>query len=158
MFRPIIKTSIKAIRLLSAALLTILYSSCDQQSKPIEYGVDKCEFCRMSIVDQRFGCEIVTQKGKIYMFDAVECMVNYLDENVEDESKLKLMLTNTYDAPGKLTDVKMCTYLQSEQMPSPMGMYLNPFRDSGLASKSQEENTGKLMDWTELRAHFMAYR
>ena len=146
------------MRLLSAALLTILYTSCDQQSKPIEYGVDKCEFCRMSIVDQRFGCEIVTQKGKIYMFDAVECLVNYLDENVEDESKLKMVLTNTYDVPGKLTDVKMCTYLQSKQMPSPMGMYLNPFSDADLAQKSQEENPGELMNWTELRAHFMAYR
>ena len=158
MFKPSTSSRLKAVSLLSTALLAVLLSGCDHQSKPIEYGIDKCEFCRMSIVDQRFGCEIVTQKGKVYMFDAVECLVNYLDERVEDDSKLKLILTNTYDAPGKLIDVKSCTYLQSEHMPSPMGMYLNPFSNSGMAKKVQEENPGKLMDWSELREHFLAYR
>jgi copper chaperone NosL len=70
-------------------LLVLLLLACNPESQPINYGADMCEFCRMSIVDQRFGSEIVTQKGKVYKFDAVECMINYLDDRVEDESKLK---------------------------------------------------------------------
>jgi copper chaperone NosL len=57
--------------------IMIMLIACNPERKPIQYGEDKCAFCRMSIVDQRFGGEIVTQKGKVYMFDAVECMVNY---------------------------------------------------------------------------------
>jgi copper chaperone NosL len=135
-------------------LLVLLLLACNPESQPINYGADMCEFCRMSIVDQRFGSEIVTQKGKVYKFDAVECMINYLDDRVEDESKLKYILTNTLDAPGELVDVQKCTFLKSKNMPSPMGMFINPFRDSTLAIRNQEENSGTILDWANLRGEF----
>ena len=140
------------------ALIVILFSSCNPESKPIVYGEDKCEFCRMSIVDQRFGGEIVTMKGKAYKYDAVECIVNYLDKRVEDESKLKMILTNTYDSPGKLIDATSCYYLISKNMPSPMGMYLNPFKSNTEALRNQKENEGTIFTWEELRADFLAKR
>jgi len=128
--------------------------ACNPESQPINYGSDMCEFCRMSIVDQRFGSEIVTQKGKVYKFDAVECMVNYMDNRVEDETTLKYILTNTLDAPGELIDVHECRFLKSKNMPSPMGMFINPFKDSALAIRNQEENSGAIHDWTSLRSEF----
>jgi len=134
--------------------LVSLMLACNPESQPISYGSDMCEFCRMSIVDQRFGSEIVTQKGKVYKFDAVECMVNYLDDRIEDESKLKYILTNTLDAPGELIDVQECRFLRSDNMPSPMGMFINPFKDSTLAIKNQEENSGTILDWINLRGEF----
>ena len=139
-------------------LFVLALQACNPESKPIVYGQDKCEFCRMSIVDQRFGGEIVTQKGKVYKYDAVECMVNYIDERVEDEKSLKMVLTNTYDAPGKLVDAKACYYLISKNMPSPMGMFLNPFESLDAASKNMEEHSGAIFGWEELRADFMAKR
>lgn len=143
--------------LFTLMLVTSIWS-CNPESRPIQYGEDKCEFCRMSVVDQRFGGEIVTSKGKTYMFDAVECLVNYLDENVEDESKLKFILTNTLDEPGKLLEAKSCVYLKSENMPSPMGMYLNPFKDEAMATTNQSQNSGIIMTWKELRAEFATYQ
>jgi copper chaperone NosL len=139
---------------ISAILLVLFIMACNPESQPINYGSDMCEFCRMSIVDQRFGAEIVTQKGKVYKFDAAECMVNYLDKRVDDESHLTYILTNTLDEPGKLVDVRDCRFLISKNMPSPMGMYINPFRDSNLASTSQAENSGLIYDWTGLREEF----
>jgi copper chaperone NosL len=131
--------------------LVLFVLACKPESQPISYGSDMCEFCRMSIVDQRFGSEIVTRKGKIYKFDAVECMVNYLDKRVEDESQLKYILTNTLDKPGDLVDVQDCKFLISENMPSPMGAFINPFRDIKIATSNQEENSGTIHDWTGLR-------
>lgn len=128
-----------------------LLSACNPESQPINYGSDLCESCRMSIVDQRFGSEIVTKKGKVFKFDAVECMVNYLDNRIEDESILKYILTNTLDAPGDLTDVQECKFLRSKNMPSPMGMFINPFKDGALAIRNQLENSGAIYDWNSLR-------
>lgn len=136
------------------AVLFLMIAACNPESKPIVYGEDKCEFCRMSIVDQRFGGEIVTQKGKAFKFDAVECLVNYIDERVEDESKLEFVLTNTYDKPGVLVNASSCTFLISKNMPSPMGMFLNPFIDPAEADKLQKLNTGLLLNWKELREDF----
>lgn len=135
-------------------VLMFMIAACNPESKPIIYGEDNCEFCRMSIVDKRFGGEVVTQKGKVYKFDAVECLVNYIDERVEDESKLKFVLTNTYDHPGELVNASECTYLKSTQMPSPMGMFLNPFKEFDKASSFQKENTGSIFTWEELRKDF----
>ena len=125
--------------------------ACNPESQPINYGSDMCEFCRMSIVDQRFGSEIVTQKGKVYKFDAVECMINYLDKKVEDETRLKFILTNTLDRPGDLVDVQDCKFLISENMPSPMGAFINPFVDNKIATGNQAENSGTIHDWIGLR-------
>ena len=145
---------IQIIKLTFIVAFIFILGACKPESKPILYGEDKCEFCRMSIVDKRFGAEIVTQKGKVYKFDAVECLVNYIDEHVEDESKLDLVLTNTIDHPGELFDVSKCTYLISENMPSPMGMFLNPFKKRSEALRLQEQNTGLILNWDELRADF----
>jgi copper chaperone NosL len=133
-------------------LVILIFTACQPESNPISYGVDKCDFCRMTIVDQRFGGEIVSQKGKVYKFDAVECMVHYIDEHVDDESKLNLILTNTYDQPGTLTDAKDCYYLKSKNMPSPMGMFLNPFRNHEKARQLQLKNSGEILNWMKLRA------
>lgn len=141
-------------RIASVAAFIIMLNACTPESKPIHYGEDKCDFCRMSIVDKRFGGEIVTQKGKIFKFDAVECMVNYIDQRVEDESKLKFILTNTYDNPGELCNVSECTYLISKNMPSPMGMFLNPLKKRSEAINLQKENSGSILNWEELRADF----
>jgi len=132
----------------------IFFFCCTPEHKPIAYGQDKCDFCRMSIVDQRFGGEIVTQKGKVFKFDAVECMVNYLDEQVEDDSKIKMILTNTYDRPGELLEARECLFLKSENMPSPMGMFLNPFGDISEALKYQKEQSGTIYKWEELKTEF----
>lgn len=136
------------------ASFIFILNACNPESAPIIYGEDKCDFCRMSIVDKRFGGELVTKKGKVYKFDAVECLVNYIDDRVEDESKLQMILTNTYDHPGELVNALECTYLTSELMPSPMGMFLNPFLDHAEAAKLQKQNTGTLLNWKELRADF----
>ena len=47
-------------------------------------------------------------------------------------------------------------YLKSKNMPSPMGMYINPFKEASEALKNQEENTGTIFTWEELRAEFKA--
>jgi hypothetical protein len=35
----------------------------------------------MTIVDARFACQIVSTKGKAYLFDDVKCMKSYLANN-----------------------------------------------------------------------------
>lgn len=145
---------IQIVKISCLAAIVFMIAACKPESKPILYGEDKCEFCRMTIVDQRFGGEVVTKKGKAYKFDAVECLVNYIDEQVEDESKLEFVLSNTYDQPGDLIHASSCTYLISENMPSPMGKFINPFALSSEAIKLQNQNTGRILNWEELRSEF----
>jgi copper chaperone NosL len=141
----------KAVFIIFVLITSFIFTACTPESKPIVYGEDKCDFCRMSIVDQRFGGEIVTQKGKVYKFDAVECVINYLDERVDDETKLAFVLTNAFDKPGELFNTSECVYLVSQNMPSPMGEFINPFTDHSLAKQFKDKNEGIIYEWESLR-------
>ena len=129
----------------------LLVSQCTPKKSPIEYGLDKCEYCRMAIVDQRFGAELVTTKGKVYKFDATECMVNFIHSKEMNADNISMLLTNTFDKPGELVEVEKCYFLRSKEMPSPMGMYINPFARKTLAQQYQSEQNGKIYHWSELK-------
>lgn len=135
---------------LIATLLLILFS-CNVTPKPIDYGNDGCHFCKMTIVDKLHATEIVTKKGKVYKFDATECMINFLDEF--DTSTIKLYLSNNYTEPEILIDATQATFLISANIPSPMGAFLSAFKNSEDAINTQTEKGGKLYSWEELLVH-----
>jgi copper chaperone NosL len=62
----------------------------------------------------------------------------------------RLILTNTYDKPGELLEARKCVYLQSGSLPSPMGMYLNPFSDSLSAIAMKEKHPGTVYTYDQL--------
>jgi copper chaperone NosL len=129
-----------------------LTMGCSIRPEPIAYGSDGCHFCSMTIVDRQHAAEIVTKKGKVFKFDAVECMVNHLKDINSDE--VQLFLANDYQAPGKLIDAKKATFLISKDIPSPMGEYLSAFKTRAYAENVVAENKGKLYTWDELLTRF----
>ena len=135
----------------SIIALLLLFISCNVSQKPIDYGNDGCHFCSMTIVDKVHAAEIVTKKGKIYKFDATECMVNFIKEF--DTSKIKLYLSNNYTQPEKLIDATKATFLISDNIPSPMGAFLSAFKTEESAKKTQLKKGGELYSWTQLLTH-----
>ena len=133
------------------ALLLVL-SGCNVSPQAIDYGNDGCHFCKMTIVDKVHGAEIVTNKGKVYKFDASECMINFLDE-FEDSSEIKHFLTNHFTEPEVLIDATKATFLISENVPSPMGAFLTAFKDKNEAEKIQSEKGGTMYSWEKLLEH-----
>ncbi|WOD42030.1 nitrous oxide reductase accessory protein NosL [Hwangdonia lutea] len=136
----------------SILALILICFSCDVKPKKINYGSDGCHFCKMTIVDKVHAAEIVTKKGKVYMFDATECMINFMDEF--DTSEIKLYLSNNYTEPEALIDATKATFLISENIPSPMGAFLSAFKNKADAEKTQAEKGGDLYTWAELLAKF----
>ncbi len=133
-------------------LLLLFIAGCAVEPNPIAYGSDACHFCRMSIVDKQHASEIVTSKGKVYKFDAVECMLNHI-RGVEDQS-IALFLVNGYTNPGVLIDATEATYLVSEGIPSPMGAYLTAFETENKAIKAQQKHGGELYSWQQIKNRF----
>lgn len=132
---------------LSPALL-LLFFSCNVSPKAIDYGHDACHFCQMTIVDKVHAAEIVTKKGKIYKFDATECMVNFMNEF--EVSEIKLYFTNHYLDPEVLIDATKATFLISKNIPSPMGAFITAFKTKADAENTMAEKDGTLYTWDEL--------
>jgi len=125
---------------------------CDISPQPINYGEDACHYCTMTIVDHQHAAQIVTDKGKAYKFDAIECMLNYLRENKDINPELYLV--NDFMNPGQLIDATKATYLISKNIPSPMGEYLSAFQTKEAADKTKMRYEGKLYTWKEILDHF----
>lgn len=131
----------------------VLVVSCSVKAKKINYGFDACHYCSMTIVDKVHGAQIVTKKGKAYSFDAIECMVNYIQDK-KTEEEIALYLTNVLSEPTVLVDATKATYLKSEAIPSPMGAYLSAFRSIDSAQDKLDEVGGKLYSWIEINEYF----
>lgn len=129
-----------------------LFVGCSVEESPIVYGKDACNFCKMNIVDKQHAAEIVTNKGKPFKYDAIECMVEEMKSR--DEKEISLILITDYSNPGQLVDATTATYLISEKLPSPMGANLTGFKLKLDAEKIASEKTGNLYSWSELKGMF----
>ena len=138
--------------ILSLTLISLLLASCTVEESPIVFGKDACHYCMMNIVDKQHAAEIVTQKGKPFKYDAIECMMRDILER--DESSIALFLMTDYFAPGKLVDATEATYLISENLPSPMGANLTGFQSKSKAEEVHKAKGGILYSWNELKLVF----
>ncbi len=139
------------MKYLSAFLLAIIFisTSCSVESEKINYGKESCHFCKMTIVDTQHASEAVTSKGKVFKYDAIECMINDLKK--KESIDFALLFINDYSNPATLIDAKSATYLISETIKSPMGAYLSGFNSKDKALNTQKESGGKIYSWSEIQ-------
>lgn len=126
----------------------ISLGACNTGPQPIEYGKDGCHYCTMTIVDQQHASQVVTSKGKVYKFDAIECMINFLNEN--EKGPYAHTLVSDFTNPGQLIDAQDASFLISKDIPSPMGAFLSAFNSKEAALKTKNDSQGTVYDWGEL--------
>ncbi|HRW76828.1 MAG: nitrous oxide reductase accessory protein NosL [Lewinellaceae bacterium] len=130
-------------------LFTLSILACSPGPQSIRYGEDACYFCKMTIVDQQHSAEAVTAKGKVYKFDAIECLVQYIIPL--DEATFTHLLVADFDQPGSLIDARTASYLVSPNLPSPMGAFLNAFDNPNRSASVLHEQSGTLYSWDSLK-------
>lgn len=128
-------------------VLTFSLLSCSPEPEDIKFGHDECVLCKMSITDHKYGAEIVNKKGKVFKFDALECMAKYLNDKQIEYSNVHSIWTVDYSNPGQLIDAKNAFYLRSKSLPSPMAMFLTSFADKNQLITIKEEHPGEMLNW-----------
>lgn len=132
-------------------ITSIFLASCSHEPEPIAYGQDSCDHCKMTIMDQKYGAEIITTKGKVWKFDAAECMVDFIksaDSKVSADADR--FLTVDFAHPGTLIDAKTSTFLKDKAYQSPMGGNLASFTTEQLAENNLQSADGKILTWGQL--------
>jgi len=138
-----------------AVMITILLSafiitSCGSKPEPIEYGHDECEFCRMQITDNKYGAELVTDKGKVYKFDSMECMVEYsLIKNMVGDRDNKLLISD-FNNPGQFIDARHSFFVKNDNFRSPMGLNVTTFSSKDAMKKFISQNSGESLTWLDV--------
>lgn len=125
-------------------------SACSKQPQPINYGEDECEFCKMIVMDKRYGAELVTDKGKIFMFDSIECLVGYLDNQKISKDNYTSVWVGNYANPGNIINAEKALYLKNDELRSPMGLNVLAVENQEQYDKLQKEFGGDLVTWKDL--------
>lgn len=131
-------------------LLIFLITSCGSQPEPINYGHDECEFCRMQISDNRYGSELVTDKGKVYKFDSIECLIEFaMVKNLIGDTNQNFLVTD-FATPESFTDANSAFYVHNDNFRSPMGLNVSAFDSEISRQKFVAEGGGDLLNWIDV--------
>lgn len=144
------RNKIKNMRWLVNICFCALMVSCREGISPIRYNLDACDFCRMIIMDPRFGGEIVTRKGKVFKFDSAECLAAYYARQIKSPGQFKNVVVSDFAAPGKMMDARRAFFLRSDRIESPMGGNIAAFPDPESARKSGLYGGGQILSWEGL--------
>lgn len=134
-------------------LVISVVTSCSSGPETINYGKENCEFCKMTIMDKKFGTELVSQKGKVFKFDDAACMVKYMQVSNQEDAQFKFIVFNGVDAPGELLGVEEATFVYSGEMRSPMLGNVGAFKDPKKANDYlKSDTTAQMMSWEEVKS------
>lgn len=135
---------------LTIFFISSFLTSCSVDPAPFSYGKDTCHFCKMTLVDSKFGTEIVTQKGKVYKFDDVSCLVNFLHTQEIQEKDIANIYFADFVKPNTIIEKNKAYFLESEQIKSPMPSGIAVFSSKEDLEKNMGVFKGKPLDWIEL--------
>lgn len=136
-------------------LLFILVTSCNVEPRAIDYGKDGCHHCKMILMDTKFGAQVVTNKGKIFIFDDVNCLMSFLEtDEINMETDAKHILVTDYHSPESLVDATIAFYLKSDAFKTPMASQIVAFEDYETLKTYKAKNGGVYLAWGELVTQF----
>lgn len=127
-----------------------LFWGCSAEAQPLQYGKDNCDFCKMTLMDNHFGAEVVSRKGKVYKFDDTGCMVHFLQGNTLPSDQRAQILVVDYSRPGTLIDATKAFYVGSEELHSPMNANKAAFEQKSALDIANSNLKGTAMTWEEI--------
>ena len=140
--------------LLLILFITVGLCSCSVKPEPLHFGKDGCYACKMTLIDQKFGSEIVTKKGKIYKFDDVNCLVGFYKSGFEPADNIQHILIIDFQKPGELVDAKTAKFVKSDALRTPMASQVAAFSADQNPDAIIKEWNGQLMNWEEVLTQF----
>ncbi|MFN3444850.1 MAG: nitrous oxide reductase accessory protein NosL [Bacteroidia bacterium] len=129
-----------------AGLGLMLITSCTEIGpKPVKINIDQCEFCKMTITDAKYACQLATAKGRVYMFDDLKCMSNYKKAQPQPETS-KFYVADFLN-PTTFLIIQNATLINSENIKSPMGGGIAAFANVAAAEPYIQQYQANKTTW-----------
>lgn len=138
---------------IAATVFATLLHGCASEGPPnIAFGQVECSYCRMNVMDERFGAAIVTLQGRTYAFDSPECMVHQVADGRIAEAQVRGWWVCDHAHPGTFIDATQASYQQANTLRSPMNGNVAAFRTAAERDHAAREHVGASLDWAGARA------
>ena len=140
-----LKTSNHPATAIAVVAMLFIFVSCSNEIKPINYGKDDCAFCKMTIVDKRFGVEIISHKGKVFKMDDLGCAAQFVNNGRISRDDIGDVFINNFAGSGELLNIKQSSIVKNETLGSPMGGNMAAFANAHEADNFIQSNGGNLV-------------
>jgi copper chaperone NosL len=134
----------------SFIVLFFLVSCGTKEAQPIKINVDNCDFCKMSIANGKYGAEVITEKGRVYKFDDILCMVNYCKEN--SNTKIGAYYVNDFAQDNTLIPCENAFFLSGGTIQSPMNGGIIAFSNENDAKEFGTKLNANPIKWDAVLA------
>jgi copper chaperone NosL len=134
----------------AAVFIMVFGASCSTGPQPIQFGKDTCDFCKMTILDQRFGGEVITGKGKVYKFDDIHCISSFLKSDHSVKTNDAGIYLLDYGTPTKFVQAHAGFLLNSSGLHSPMGSNIAAFATATGREQCKQQVNGTNVQWNEI--------
>jgi copper chaperone NosL len=104
----------------------------------------------MTIVDPKFGGEIMTKKGKAYKFDDAACMIHFLSSGTLKEDDISQKLFVNFQKRNDFIDANNAFFLMSPELKSPMGGNVAAFASQQEAEKIKLAEPASTLKWKDV--------
>lgn len=136
------------LKILPLVGLFLMTSCISKEPREVNLHSDQCAHCIMAVSDKQFASQLVSSKGKSYMFDSVECMAAFANQKPELLQNANLYVSD-YNNPGNWLLVEQAAIYRSPEMKSPMG--LSFFALEKNEDPSKLVNDFEPMSWNEVK-------
>ena len=139
----------KRVPLIFVFSWVVLNSGCSPNGpEPIILHKDMCSHCKMAISDGHFGGEVITDKGRVYKFDDLYCLREFLAE--KKDIKINKNFIHDYLHENQLIPAETAYFVKSGLFKSPMGGNTAGFSKKEDAEKISSEKNGEVFTWSEI--------
>ncbi len=130
--------------------LVFIFSSCVPDGpQAININKDNCAHCKMTIAEEHFAAELITQKGRVYKFDDISCLLAFHYDN--EDKTMKNAYVHYYLGNNELIPAEAAFYIKSPELKSPMAGNIAAFKTEAEANEYKLKLKGELLDWNFLQ-------
>ena len=138
----------------AAAALTLVMSlaACDRGPAAIRYGQDQCTECSMTLVDQHYGAELITTKGKVLKFDDLTCLLTFQRHGAQTPGTVAQIVVIDFSHSNVFLPVEQAYFLRHNNLHTPMASGLAAFSTEAEleATRGQLGGAGQILRWPDV--------
>lgn len=129
--------------------MLIVLPGCDSSKVAIEYGKDDCAECKMLLVDRHYGTAFVTDKGKVFKFDDINCLLKFINGSTKPQGKAMVI---NFPETNHFLPVEEAVFLRHSKLRTPMNSGLAAFSDKEAADVTRKElgEGGEILSWDDV--------
>lgn len=131
-------------------VVLVMLTACEPGPRQVQTGSDSCSYCSMIISEPGFASQVVTQQGRSYVYDSIECLAADRLTQGGDGDEVHSVWVTDFSGSAEWVQVEDAHFLKSDSLNSPMSLSLSAWSSRERAERGRQQFGGRLMQWRDV--------